>query len=107
MARVLVSLVQDELWVLFNELLHAILYKLVEGVELLSDKPLLLEEAGDDSPAIFLGDVFIVLVVVWGDSTIARILVGFRLCRRGRGYDKRREARQVHRVEHDAYPHSF
>jgi hypothetical protein len=105
MTRVLVSLVQDEICILFYQLLHAILHKLIEGVELLSDQPLLHEEAGDDSPTIFLCDVFTVLIIVW-DSIIGWILIGYRLWRRGSGYDKRREARQVHRVEHDAYPHS-
>jgi len=80
MTRVLVSLVQDEVWVLFDQFLHAILHKLIERVELLSDQPLLHEEAGDDTPAIFLCDVLIILIFIIRDEIIGWILVGYRLC---------------------------
>jgi hypothetical protein len=55
------------------------LHKLIERVELLSDQTLLHEEAGDDSPAIFLCDVFAVLIFVVEDGIIGWILVGYRL----------------------------
>jgi hypothetical protein len=64
------------------------LYKFIERIELLSDKPLLFEEARDDSPAIFLGDFFAVLINV-RPSSISRVFIGYGLRRGGSGYDKR------------------
>ena len=64
MTRVLVGLIQDEVCIFFDQLLHAILYKFIEGVELLSDQPFLLKEARDDSPAVFLCYLLGILIKV-------------------------------------------
>lgn len=63
MPRVLIRLVKDEVGVFVHKLLHRVLDKLVEGVELLAHETFLREERRDDSPAIVLVEFDIVFVV--------------------------------------------
>ena len=74
MTRVLVRLVKNEVRVLVDQLLHGVLDELVERVKLLPDKTFLVEEGGDNRPAVFLRDffVFLSLAVV----TIPIVIVG-------------------------------
>ena len=62
MARMLVRLVENEIRILVNQLLHGVLDELVKRVQLLPNKTLLIEEAGYDRPAVFLGDLLVFLL---------------------------------------------
>ena len=62
-SRVLVRLVQNQVRVLVHQFLHRILYKLVEGIQLLSNKTLFIEEGGDDGPTILLGELLVIFFV--------------------------------------------
>ncbi len=64
MSSMLVRLVEDEVGVLVHQFLHGILDKLVEGVELLSDETFLREEATDNSPAVVLRNLLILLFLL-------------------------------------------
>ena len=75
MSSMLVRGVKDEIGVFVNELLHSILNKFVEGVELLADETLDLEETGDDRPAILLGYLFVVLVILFIPHFISGLCV--------------------------------
>ena len=54
MTCVLICLVKNKVSILVDELLHSVLHEFIEGVELLSDETLLVEETGDDGPAVLL-----------------------------------------------------
>lgn len=54
MTCVLVLLVENKIGILVNEFLHGVLYKFIEGVELLSDETLLVEETRNDGPTVLL-----------------------------------------------------
>jgi hypothetical protein len=64
MTRVLVRLVENEIGILVNKFLHGVLHKLVKRVELLAYKTLLLEETGNDGPAVLLGYLLILFLLI-------------------------------------------
>jgi hypothetical protein len=64
------------------------LHKFIKRVELLSDKSFLFEEAGYDSPAVFLRDFFTVLIDI-RRSAISRVVIGYWFLNGGCGYDKK------------------
>ena len=59
----LVRGVKNQVRVFIHEFLHRILDEFIEGVELLMDETLCIEEARDDHPAVLLCYLFIVLVI--------------------------------------------
>lgn len=63
---------------LIDDLLHSILDELVEGVQLLPHKTLLLEVGADHRPGVLLGDL-VVLVVVHHCIVVLHIAVRSRL----------------------------
>ena len=71
MACMLIGLVENEIRILVNEFLHGVLHELIKGVKLLPYETLLLEETGDDRPAVFLRNLlellfFLILhAVIW------------------------------------------
>jgi hypothetical protein len=67
LARELVALMQDKFGIFVDNLLHSIGDELVVGFELLANEAFLIEEARDDSPAVFLGDLVVELLVFFID----------------------------------------
>ena len=64
MARMLIRLVKNEIRVLVDEFLHGVLHEFIKRVKLLSYEAFLLEETGNHGPAVLLGYLFIVVIVV-------------------------------------------
>lgn len=48
---------------LINDLLYSVMDELVEGVQLLVHKALLLDIGTDDRPSVLLGDLFVLIIV--------------------------------------------
>jgi hypothetical protein len=69
---VLIRLVKDEVGVLVDKFLHRILHELVERVELLAHETFLVEEAGDDSPAVLLRYFFVLILLI----SVVRFFIG-------------------------------
>ncbi len=72
-------LIQHQPRILVDDLLHCILHKLIEALELLSHQPLLLEERRDDRPVIFLLQLVLVLRQPSGIVPIPILFLQLRL----------------------------
>lgn len=75
-AGVLGVLVQRQPLVLVDELLHRVLDELVEGLELLSDETLLIEEGVDHLPVVLLGDGLLLLDAVLAILPVVVLVLG-------------------------------
>lgn len=73
---VLGVLVQRQPLVLVDELLHRVLNELVEGLELLPDETLLIEEGVDHLPVVLLGDGLLLLDAVLAILAIVVVVLG-------------------------------
>lgn len=78
-ASVLGVLIQRQPLILIDELLHRVLDELVEGLELLPDKTLLVEEGVDHLPVVLLGDGLLLPDAVLAILLLIVLVVGFIL----------------------------
>ena len=83
----LVGSIKNQVRVFVHEFLHGVLDEFIEGVELLTDETLCIEEARDDRPTVLLCYLCIVLVIfivlhfasgVW----VSTLIVGVRILNR-------------------------
>lgn len=48
------DMLQDQVGILIDQLLHCVLYEFVKGIELLSNETFFIEKGGNDDPTVFL-----------------------------------------------------
>ena len=82
-SSMLFSLVENEIRILIDQLLHRVLNKFVKRIQLLTDKTFLIEKRGNHSPTIFLSNIVASIVVIISlGIAIIWVRIGIRICQR-------------------------